>query len=288
MVPPIDVSDAWENNAEQWLAWARTPEHDTYYWHLNLPAFARLVPSAGRRTLDVGCGEGRIGRWLADAGHRVAGIDSSPTLVARAREAGGYEEIVCADASVLPWPEDHFDVVVAFMSLHDMPEPARVISEIARVLEPDGVLCIAIVHPLNRPADQLEDYFGEQRFSEPVTRRGLTMTFEGIDRPLESYTRALSENGFVIYDLREPRATAAAVERAPELAPAAKKPFFLHLRCRLLVSRVGNSVAQRAVVGGCCGRTQEPTRSSATRGDEDAAQRCRGLLECRPISDSGH
>lgn len=59
-----DVSDAWEHNAQQWLAWARTPEHDVYYWRLNLPAFAELVPDGGRRTLDIGCGEGRIGRWL--------------------------------------------------------------------------------------------------------------------------------------------------------------------------------------------------------------------------------
>jgi 2-polyprenyl-3-methyl-5-hydroxy-6-metoxy-1,4-benzoquinol methylase len=90
-----DVSDAWETNAEQWLAWARTPGHDTYYWDLNLPAFGRLVPDAGTRTLDVGCGEGWIGRWLAASGHHVAGIDSSPTLVDRARSAGGYDEVVC-------------------------------------------------------------------------------------------------------------------------------------------------------------------------------------------------
>jgi SAM-dependent methyltransferase len=234
MADLVDISHAWQRNAEQWLAWARTPEHDSYYLHLNLPAFAQLVPGAGRRTLDVGCGEGRIGRWLANAGHRVVGIDSSPTLVDRARKAGGYEEVFCADAAALPWPEAQFDLAVAFMSLHDMPEPGRVISEIARVLEPGGLLCIAIIHPLNCSAEHLDDYFSEQRFAETITRSGLTMTFEGIDRPLESYTRALSENGFVIEELREPRADAATVERIPDLAPAAKKPYFLQLRCRLL------------------------------------------------------
>lgn len=227
------MSEAWEENAEQWLAWARTPEHDVYYWQLNLPAFAELVPRAGMRTLDIGCGEGRIGRWLADCGHRVVGIDSSQTLVDRAREAGGYEEIVCGDAAALPWPAGHFDLAVAFMSLHDMPHPAAVISEITRVLEPGGVLCIAIIHPLNRPADHLDDYFSEQRFAEVITRNGLEMTFDGVDRPLETYTRALSDNGFVIEELREPRASAIAVKRASELAPAATKPYFLHLRCRL-------------------------------------------------------
>lgn len=233
MGKPSDVSQAWEANAEQWLVWARTPEHDVYYWQLNLPAFAELVPRAGIRTLDIGCGEGRIGRWLADSGHRVAGVDSSPTLAHRAREGGGYEEVVCCDAAALPWPADQFDLAVAFMSLHDMPHPAAVIKDIARVLEPGGVLCIAIIHPLNRPAEHFDDYFSDQRFTEVITRNGLEMTFEGVDRPLQSYTRALSDNGFVIDELREPRASATAVERASDLAPAAKKPYFLHLRCRL-------------------------------------------------------
>jgi SAM-dependent methyltransferase len=233
MREPRDVSEAWEENAEQWLAWARTPHHDVYYSQLNLPALAELVPGAGMRTLDIGCGEGRIGRWLVNSGHRVVGIDSSPTLASHAREAGGYEEIVCGDAAALPWPADHFDLAVAFMSLHDMPNPFCVIKEIARVLEPGGVLCIAIIHPLNRPTEHFDNYFSEQRFTEVITQHGLEMTFDGVDRPLESYTRALSDNGFVIDELREPRASATAVQRASELAPAATKPYFLHLRCRL-------------------------------------------------------
>lgn len=63
-MPTGDISGAWEERAEQWLAWARTPEHDVYYWRLNLPSFVSLLPPPGRRTLDVGCGEGRLGRRL--------------------------------------------------------------------------------------------------------------------------------------------------------------------------------------------------------------------------------
>lgn len=228
-----DVSAAWERNSEQWLAWARTPGHDVYHGRLNLPAFAELVPEAGVRTLDVGCGEGRIGRWLAERGHRVAGIDSSPTLARQAEEAGGYEEVVCRDARTLPWADDMFDLAVAYMSLHDMPDPAAVVAEIARVLQPGSVLCIAIVHPLNRPAEHLDGYFGEHRFSELITADGLSMAFEGVDRPLEAYTEALTSSGFVIERLREPHPTSETVELAPRLARAASRPYFLQLKCRL-------------------------------------------------------
>ena len=224
------------DNAKHWVVWARTAEHDVYFWQLNLPAFVELLPPAGRRTLDVGCGESRIGRHLAETGHHVIGIDASPTLAAHATDAGGYEEVVCGDAAVMPWPTDYCDLAIAFMSLHDMPNPASAIREIARVLEPGGVLCVAIVHPLNRPADALGEYFTERRVREVVARRGLEMTFEGIARPLESYMRALSAAGFVIEELREPQAPSSAVAQAAELAPAAIKPFFLHLRCRVCLS----------------------------------------------------
>jgi SAM-dependent methyltransferase len=223
------MSAAWEARAAQWARWARTPGQDVYFSELNWPAFCELLPPPGRRTLDVGCGEGRVGRLLAGLGHRVAGVDSSPTLAALAREGGGYEEIVCESATALPWPAGIFDVAIAFMSLHDMDDPAAAIGELARVLVPGAVLCIATVHPLNRPEDA-EGYFDEHRVSLAVERNGIEMTFESIDRPLESYTRALASAGFVIEELREPRAAGPAP--GSPLAPAAAWPFFLHLRCR--------------------------------------------------------
>ena len=224
------VGQAWERRARAWAAWARTPGHDVFFERLNWPAFAALLPAPGRPTPDVGCGEGRVGRLLAAAGHRVVAIDSSPTLVELAVSAGGYERVVCGSAAAMPFPDAFADLAVAFMSLHDMDEPTAAIGEIGRVLEPGGVLCVAIVHPLNRPSEALEDYFAHQRVAETVERDGLAMTFEAIDRPLEAYTAALARAGFVIEVLREPRAVDVAADSP--LAPAACRPFFLHMHCR--------------------------------------------------------
>jgi SAM-dependent methyltransferase len=226
---PASVSAAWQARAAEWARFARTPGQDVYFSELNWPAFSQLVPAPGRRTLDVGCGEGRVGRLLASAGHRMVGVDSSPTLAALAREAGGYEEVACASAAALPWAAGSFDVAIAFMSLHDMDDPVGAIGELSRVLEPSGVLCIATVHPLNRQPEDLA-YFEEHRVSFTVERNGIAMTFEAVDRPLETYTRALSSAGFVIEELREPR---AAADPGSPLAPAASRPFFMHLRCPL-------------------------------------------------------
>jgi SAM-dependent methyltransferase len=226
------LGEAWERRADEWTAWARKPGHDVYFTRLNWPAFEQLLPASGRLTLDLGCGEGRLGQLLQPAGHRLVGLDSSPTLAALARETGSYDRVLDADASAIPLDDGAVDLVVAFMSLHDMDDPAAAIAECARVLEPGGLLCAAIVHPLNRPEERLVNYFEHQHAADSVETNGLTMTFESIDRPLEYYTNALEDAGFVIERLREPRPDAATIESEPRLAKAARRPFFLHLRCR--------------------------------------------------------
>jgi hypothetical protein len=52
------VKELWEREARAWAAWAREPGHDSY-WRFS-PLFFELVPPPGRRTLDLGCGEGRV------------------------------------------------------------------------------------------------------------------------------------------------------------------------------------------------------------------------------------
>ena len=60
-----------------------------------LPPYERALlarlPAACGRVLEVGCGEGRVCRDLAARGHRVTGLDASPTLVRAAveRDPGG-------------------------------------------------------------------------------------------------------------------------------------------------------------------------------------------------------
>ncbi len=96
------LRDAWDSHAEQWIAWARTPGHDSY-WRFHRDAFLPLVPAPGRLTVDVGCGEGRVGRDLGRLGHRVVGIDASPTMTAAAAaHPGTAGPTVLADAAALP------------------------------------------------------------------------------------------------------------------------------------------------------------------------------------------
>jgi ubiquinone/menaquinone biosynthesis C-methylase UbiE len=140
------LSIGWEAEARQWIQWAPTPGHDSY-WRFHRDQFLRLLLPPGRQTLDIGCGEGRLARDLKELGHRIVGIDSSPSLVAAAREFDPSMDVRLADAAALPLDDACADLAVAFMSLQDIDGMPAAIQEAARVLAPGGRFCLAIVHP---------------------------------------------------------------------------------------------------------------------------------------------
>jgi 2-polyprenyl-3-methyl-5-hydroxy-6-metoxy-1,4-benzoquinol methylase len=82
----MDLGDFWEQQAEAWVRWARTPGHDSY-WVFHRDRFLELLPGPGRLSVDVGCGEGHLARDLKELGHTVIAIDRSPTMVRHAHEA---------------------------------------------------------------------------------------------------------------------------------------------------------------------------------------------------------
>ncbi|MCC6557719.1 MAG: methyltransferase domain-containing protein [Polyangiaceae bacterium] len=80
------LRDLWEAEAPAFATWARAPGHDSYV-RFHRDQFLPFLPEPGRRTLDIGCGEGRVSRDLKALGHTVEGVDASATMVALAREA---------------------------------------------------------------------------------------------------------------------------------------------------------------------------------------------------------
>ncbi|OWJ57421.1 class I SAM-dependent methyltransferase [Inquilinus limosus] len=97
----MDLAERWEAQARQWIRWARQSGHDSYWLH-HRDQFLQLLPPPGRLTVDIGCGEGRLTRHLKGLGHRITGIDASPTLVAAARQADPAMDVRLANATALP------------------------------------------------------------------------------------------------------------------------------------------------------------------------------------------
>jgi len=210
----LSLREAWEEQAPNWIRWAREPGHDSY-WRFHREALLASLPAPGRLTLDVGCGEGRVTRDLGAAGHRVVGVDVALSMIVAAREADPDGEYVEADAAKLPFGDGAADLVVAFMTLMDMDRMEEAVGEISRVLEPGGRLVAAVVHPINsagqfvpREGDDgapfvIESYLGRRPYTDHLERAGLAMSFHSIHFTLEDYSRALEGAGFLVGRMQE-------------------------------------------------------------------------------------
>ena len=124
--------------------------------------------------------------------------------------------------------------------LQDIDAANTAIGEIARVLETDGRLCLAMVHPLNS-AGQFESeepdspfvvqgsYLGSFRYRDTIEQADLPMTFESVHRPIEWCVESLAAEGFVVERLREVRFPDHAVTQ-PRNRRRQRIPLFLHVR----------------------------------------------------------
>ncbi len=102
-------------------------------------------PTSGMSVLDVGCGTGTSLKLYQQAGCEVFGIDSSPAMLAVARQKlGKAANLSEADASQMPYTDGSFDLVTVTLALHEMPQPTRwaVISEIKRVTKSEGRILV--------------------------------------------------------------------------------------------------------------------------------------------------
>ncbi len=103
---------------------------------------AAVAEAHPERVLETGCGWGELAEWIArDTGSRVVAIDLSPHMVQLACERGVAASV--ADVQALPFADGVFDVVVAAWMLYHVPDLARGLAEIARVLRPGGRLVAA-------------------------------------------------------------------------------------------------------------------------------------------------
>lgn len=255
-----EVGRYWEENAEAWTKLSRMGM-DVTRDYLNTPAFLAMLPDIeGLSGLDIGCGDGHNTRILASLGSKMTGIDISKTFIRHANEKEEEEPLgilyQTANAAELPFEDQHFDFVAAFMSLMDMADPQRAIKEAYRILKPDGFFQFSIIHPCftSPPSKWVDDkegkhvarqcwgYFKEGFveieewifYKTPAELKAKLKKFRTprFHHTISSWINMILQAGFTIEHLNEPFASDELLKRLPEFADTRVIAQYLIVRCR--------------------------------------------------------
>lgn len=104
------------------------------------------LPPTNATVLDIGCGTGSLSIVLAELGHKVTGIDLSPSMIshaqAKAATHGFQIEFHVMDAAFPQLSYQQFDVIICRHLLWALPEPEQVLQRWTEFLKPNGQLIL--------------------------------------------------------------------------------------------------------------------------------------------------
>lgn len=259
--PEQAAPTSWQPVAKWYSEYQSTQKSDHFSDVIHPGALKLLGDVAGRRVLDVACGEGSFASLLTERGSTVAGIDAAPDLIeaANAKRLNGATFAV-GDASRLDdvgaSMQGPFDAASCIMALMNIEHLDATLAGIDARLAPGAPFVAVMLHPAFRSPRQtswgwdttgrgahrqyrrVDAYLSES--STPITMNPgkaahgaspvETVTFH---RPLSVYVRALASAGFVIDAIEEwpSRRTSEPGPRADEENRArAEIPLFLGIR----------------------------------------------------------
>lgn len=134
-----------------------------------------LAEGSRLRILDVGAGVGRLSLPMLIRGHDVVAIDISPAMLAQmalklaaASPLIGSCRLVRADVAALPFAEDTFEAALVANVLYLVPDWRAALTEVSRVLQPDGALLFVMERSTSSP--ELERF--DTRWREIIEATG--------------------------------------------------------------------------------------------------------------------
>jgi tRNA (uracil-5-)-methyltransferase TRM9 len=137
------MPNEWDKIAKEWNRMRQKPVE------LAIDLANKWTPG---KILDIGCGNGRNLKPFLEKGFECTGIDSSKELIKIAKEQVPGAKLIAANATKLPFPDETFDYVISLAVLHHLKPKyhEKALSEIKRVLKPEGIAAIAVWNKLQK------------------------------------------------------------------------------------------------------------------------------------------
>jgi 2-polyprenyl-3-methyl-5-hydroxy-6-metoxy-1,4-benzoquinol methylase len=163
-----------------------TPEqYLIYLFHAVSYRFAERW-TEGREVLDCGCGSGYGTAGAAAGATSVVGVDVSRQAIEHARANFSAPNLAfepTEEEQPLPFPDRSFDTVLSFQVIEHVRHPDAHLSEIRRVLRPDGHLVLTTPDRRTRlfPAQRPWNRWHRTEYGERSLRRLLTPHFDAVE-----------------------------------------------------------------------------------------------------------
>lgn len=201
----------------------------------------RFIRSAPLPVVDLACGAGHWTRTVIDTVgvDHVVGVDLSPSLLRMCRIANPGLLALRANAAALPFRSGSVGTIICWNAMQQMPDPVRVIGEIARCLCHGGVAAIFTYRKADTPAAR---YF-QARFESVWGSKSYTIS---------EFTKWLEQAGFEVLEIGGPGSFLLAHARRREVNISSPKSV---------------SSQQRTAMGATAGSTESKSRSDI--GDKD-------------------
>ena len=229
----------WQELASSWIDDSQGINRHCREGLLDAVIFNELGCVKEMRILDLGCGDGRFSRLLAQRGAFPTGVDQCDAFIAHANKykVNSNETYYVGDAHHLTQFGDHaFDCVVSYITFVDFVDISAVVAEVSRVLKKSGKFIVCNMHPVLLCGDSslkdnvkgktlfdLTHYFNEG----PITFEIYSTKLTSFHRTLSTHIQTFLKNNFSLVNLIEPKATVEQVKKYPGLGDADQLPIFI-------------------------------------------------------------
>lgn len=223
------------------VASAQVPNYSKLY--VVRPALLKLLDVVkGKKVLELGCGNGFWLRLLTAKGARCTGIDKSKEQIAAAKKENGKIKYDVMNATALTFKANSFDAILlekVFLEIPSLRTIRKIMKEAHRVAKKGGIVLVSDLHPI-APNCNLPNvlpskeyfYFKSGTPIQIISKRidGKETIYTDYHWTFEDLASAITDAGFKIITITEPRPSKSAMKKYPYLRYRKNDPLSLMIK----------------------------------------------------------